>query len=112
MAEEIIVTLELKKPLDKYTAKELRQLAIDQIPQITGASGMSKEELVAQIREIFNLHEEEGGASPYRDQILRMKKEIRVLREEKAKAEDKQKKSRIRRKIHALKKRTRRLATS
>ncbi|MFW6324433.1 MAG: hypothetical protein ACOC0U_05145 [Desulfovibrionales bacterium] len=113
MAEEIIVELELTKPLDKYTAKELRQLAIDQIPQITGASGMSKEELVAEIKRIFNIQDEgEAGKSPYKDQILRIKKEIRVLRDEKSQlpASEKQKRNLIRRKIHALKKRTRRLA--
>ena len=48
MSEEI--KLELKKPLDKMTAKELRQLAIDQIPQITGASGMDREQLLAAIK--------------------------------------------------------------
>jgi hypothetical protein len=112
MAEEIVVTLELKKPLDKMTAKELRQLAMDQIPQITGASGMTKEELVTRIKEIFNIKDEEGGASPYKDQILKMKHEIRTLREEKGQTQDRAKRNRIRRKIHGLKKRTRRLATT
>jgi hypothetical protein len=111
MTEEIIVTLELKKPLDKMTAKELRQLAMDQIPQITGASGMTKEELVTQIKEIFNIKDEEGGVSPYQDQIIKMKREIRDLRQQKLDTQDRQKRDRLRRRIHALKKRTRRLAT-
>jgi hypothetical protein len=111
MTEEIIVTLELKKPLDKMTAKELRLLAIDQIPQITGASGMTKEELVTQIKEIFNIKDEEGGPSPYQDQVLKMKREIRTLREQKSQVSDREKRNRLRRKIHTLKKRTRRLSS-
>ena len=51
MAEEI--NLDLKKPLDKMTAKELRQLAIEKIPQITGASGMDKDQLVKAIKEVL-----------------------------------------------------------
>ena len=38
--------LDLKKPLDKMTAKELRELVLKQIPQVTGASGLGKDELL------------------------------------------------------------------
>jgi len=49
------------------TAKELRELCISQIPQITGASGMDKEALVVAVREAlgFSTDEENKGPSPY-----------------------------------------------
>ena len=59
MSDEI--KLELKKPLDKMTAKELRQLVIEKIPQITGASGMDKETLLASIKEVMGITDEEGS---------------------------------------------------
>lgn len=111
MADEI--KIDLKKPLDKMTAKELKQLVIDQIPQITGASGMDKDTLVVQIKEVLGIKDDaENKVSPYKDQILRMKAEIRTLREKKTAVtpEDRKTRSRLRKKIHALKKRSRRLA--
>ena len=52
--------LDLKKPLDKMTAKELRDLVLKQIPQITGASGLGKEELLVQIKEAGGSGFDEG----------------------------------------------------
>ena len=40
----------LKKPLDKMTVKELREVALD-LPEITGVHGMNKAELLAEIKE-------------------------------------------------------------
>jgi cell division protein FtsX len=110
MAEEI--NLELKKPLDKMTAKELRQLAIEKIPQITGASGMDKDQLVKAIKEVLGMDQGEEGGSQYKTQILNLKNEIKRLREEKTATpkKDRQKRKALRRRIHILKKRTRRLA--
>ena len=110
MSEEL--NLDLKKPLDKMTAKELRQLAMEKIPQITGASGMDKEQLVKAIKEALGIEEAEDGVSPYKAQILSMKNEINKLRGEKSATDkkEKQKRKALRRKIHILKKRTRRLA--
>ncbi len=45
--------LELKKPLEKMTAKELRELSMKQLPQVVGASGMGKEELLAEIKKVL-----------------------------------------------------------
>jgi hypothetical protein len=105
--------LGLKKPLDKMTAKELRELVIDKLPQITGASAKSKEELVKEIKELFGMSDEgEGKTSPYQKQIASLKKEIKGLREEKAKAENNKQRDILRRKINKLKKRTRRLANA
>lgn len=110
MSEEL--NLDLKKPLDKMTAKELRQLAMEKIPQITGASGMDKEQLVKAIKEALGIEGAEDGVSPYKGQILSMKNEINKLRGEKSATDkkEKQKRKALRRKIHILKKRTRRLA--
>lgn len=105
--------LGLKKPLDKMTAKELRQLAMDKLPQITGASSMSKEELVARIKELFGISDDEGKTvSPYKKQISALKKEIKDLRARKAEIDGRKEREYIRRKINKLKKRTRRLAAA
>ncbi len=114
MSEEITLeSLELKKPLEKMTAKELRQLAMDKIPQIVGASGMQKEELLEKIKEVLGITEE-TGVSPYKDQIIEIKKEIRKLRELKLSIPRKNRKERdrIRRKIKKLRRKTRILASS
>ncbi|GAB6037369.1 hypothetical protein JCM15519_19280 [Fundidesulfovibrio butyratiphilus] len=106
MAEEL--TIELKKPLDKMTAKELRDLAMNQIKGFQGASGMDKDELLKAIKEFLGISEEEGAANPYKTQILAMKAQMRDLRTKKA-AEGVSNKERdiLRRKISKLKKRTR-----
>ncbi len=111
MSEEI--KLELKKPLDKMTAKELRQLVIEKIPQITGASGMDKETLLASIKEVMGITDEEGSQDKaYQDQISNLKKKIKELQAQKLDLPKSEKNLRqtLRKKIHTLKKRTRRLS--
>lgn len=113
MSEELTLEkLNLKKPLDKMTAKELRELTIEKIPQITGASGMDKASLLSAIKELLGLEDAEGGVSPYKDQIRSLKKEIKGLRTEKAETDSRKERDIMRRKINRLKKRTRRLARS
>lgn len=114
MAEEISFDdLDLKKPLNKMTAKELRDLVVAKLPMITGVSGMGKDEIVAAIKEAFGMTDEESGkGSPYKAQIGQLKKTIRQLREEKASAETNKDRDILRRKINKLKKRTRRLAAA
>lgn len=106
--------LDLKKPLDKMTAKELRELCLKQIPQITGASGLGKEELLAQIKEVLGIGGEEGEqVSPYKSKILSMKGTMRELRSARVAITGegaRQKREILRRQINKLKKRTRRLA--
>ncbi|HDQ41885.1 MAG TPA: hypothetical protein ENN39_12785 [Desulfonatronum sp.] len=106
----------LKKPLDKMTAKELRELCINKIPQITGASGMDKEALVVAIKEAlgFSTDEESKGTSPYKEQIWALKRQVQTLRQEKKQvpSDQRQLRNRLRRKINHLKKRTRRLASA
>lgn len=113
MSEEMsFESLNLKKPLEKMTAKELRELVIEKIPQITGASGMSKEDLLSAIKEVFGIEDKEGGVSPYKDQIFSIKRQIRDLRATKQAASDSRERDRLRKQISKLKKRTRRLAAS
>ena len=109
MAEEI--TIELKKPLDKMTAKELRDLIINQLPMIQGASGMDKDQLVAAIKEVLGITEEKGSVSPYKAQILSMKAQMKEMRVKKAaEGTSRKEKDIIRRKVNRLKKRSRNLA--
>ena len=115
MSQEILEmsfeSLGLTKPLDKMTAKELRQLVVaKKIPSIVGASGMQKEELVVAIKGVFGIKDEEGGVSPYKDQIFTLKKTIRDMRVEKGSVQARKVRTQIRRKINKLKKRTRLLS--
>ncbi len=112
MAEISIESLGLKKPLEKMTAKELRELAIEKIPQIVGASAMSKEELLQKIKELCGLTEGEKKESPYKAQIRAIKKEIKKLKELKLQTHDKKEREKIRKKIKKLKRLTRKLAAA
>jgi predicted ATPase len=100
-----------EKPLEKMTAKELRELALS-IGGITGVHGMKKPELVEAIKDAKGIVDDEGG-----------KKNARAIREAKAKIKELQaavEKAREggddklvkinRRRISRLKKSTRRLA--
>ena len=106
--------LDLKKPLDKMTAKELRDLVLKQIPQITGASGLGKDEIIAQIKGVLGIGGEEGPQiSPYKGKILSMKgkmRDLRAKRSDVAGDDSRKQKDILRRQINKLKKRTRRLA--
>ena len=106
--------LDLKKPLDKMTAKELRELVLKQIPQVTGASGLGKDELLVQIKEVLGIGGEDGAkVSPYKTKILSMKGKMRELRAKRTAVEGdggRKQKEILRRQINKLKKRTRRLA--
>ena len=113
MAEISLESLNLQKPLEKMTAKELRELAIDKIPQITGASGMDKDELLEEIKELAGISEKDK-VNPYKEQIWSIKKEIKDLQAKKAEipAENKEEREKVRRQLKNLKRRTRRLAES
>lgn len=114
MSEEITLeSLDLKKPLEKMTAKELRQLAMEKIPQIVGASGMDKEELLSKIKQVLGI-EEESTVSPYKEQLAELKKKIKMLREQKLAIPRKNRKQRdkIRRQIKKLRRKTRILASA
>ena len=103
-------SLELKKPLDKMTAKELRELCINKMSSIAGVSGMDKGAIISNIKEFLGIEDQEGAVSPYKDQIRTIKDQIKSLREEKIKIAPRKDRSIVRRKINKLKKRTRAMA--
>jgi hypothetical protein len=100
-----------EKPLEKMTAKELRELAME-IPDITGAHGMNKAELIQEIKEARGI-EDSAGAKKGRRAVREIKKQIRELkakREDALAGEDRKQAQILRRKISRLKKKTRQAA--
>ena len=99
-----------EKPLEKMTAKELRELG-KQIPEITGVHGMNKAELISAIKKARGIEEESQTASDA--SVREIKKKIRSLKADREKAlnnNDKKMADIYRRRITKLKKKTRRAA--
>ncbi len=104
------------KPLDKMTVPELKDVAME-IPEVSGVSAMKKEELLALIKEYWEIEDEDEkgkkrGKKPVAD-IKQLKKKIFDLREEKTgarEANDRDKVDILRRRINRLKKQTRKVA--
>ena len=108
----------LKKPLDKMTAKELREVA-KEIPGVTGVTAMKKEELLDLIKKDRGIEEEKPVKKEKKKKTKRilsvkdLKKNVIHFRAEKEKAreaKDKKKVNIFRRRINRLKKQTRRAA--
>ncbi|MDY6852140.1 MAG: transcription termination factor Rho [Thermodesulfobacteriota bacterium] len=98
-----------EKPLEKMTAKELRELALT-IPEISGVHGMNKAELISTIKESRGIVEEKKQSV---GDVREIKKKIAALKETKSQAQqsgDKKSIEILRRKISRLKKKTRRAA--
>ena len=109
-----------EKPLDKMTVVELREIAKEEIPGITGVTGMKKEELLVAVKEARGIIDEapakskkktagpkkEMNVKEMKQEITRLRAEREALRQEK----DKNKLEIIRRRINRLKKMTRRAA--
>ena len=113
---------EEQKPLDKMTVKDLRELA-KEIPEITGASGMKKDALLAAIKDAKGIVEEAPAAPAPKKKskgrksklvtIQDIKKEISKLQKKKDAADNKKEKDQIqilRKRISRLKKRTRKMS--
>jgi hypothetical protein len=99
-----------EKPLDRMTAKELREIALT-IPEITGVHGMNKTELLANIKEARGIVDEKTKKSDV--SVREIKKKIQALKGLKAEAHESRDKSKaaiLRRRISRLKKKTRRVA--
>ena len=99
-----------EKPLDRMTAKELRETAL-KIPEITGVHGMNKPELLAAIKKERGVVDEKTKKSDV--SVRQIKEKIRALKAQKAEAHDSQDKAKartLRRRISRLKKKTRRAA--
>lgn len=111
-----------EKPLDKMTVVELREVVKAEIPELTGVTGMKKDELLTAIKEARGIKDEvlakkkkktktagpkkEMSVGEMKQEIIRLRAEREVLRQEK----DKKKLAIIRRRINRLKKMTRKAA--
>ena len=107
---------DLKKPLEKMTAKELREVALG-VPGISGVHALKKEELLTAIQKAWGIKvekgakKEKGGKVAVSVAALKAKiHEIKAKRAEAIQKRDKRMARIYRRKINRLKKRTRRAA--
>ena len=99
-----------EKPLEKMTAKELRELAMS-IEGITGAHGMNKEELISQIRKARGIEESAGKKSDTGVREIKQKiRELRVKHASAVESEDARMAGIYRKRMIRLKKKTRRAA--
>jgi len=99
-----------EKPLEKMTAKELREVG-KKIPEITGVHGMNKAELISAINKARGIEEDTRKKSD--SSVREIKKKIRALKakREAALTNNGKKMANIyRRRIARLKKKTRRAA--
>lgn len=99
-----------EKPLEKMTSKELRELAME-IPDIVGAHGMNKAELISVIKQSRGISDEGGARKSGR--VREIKKKIKGLKVKRAKAlenEDERMSQILRKRIIRLKKKSRRAA--
>jgi hypothetical protein len=101
-----------EKPLDRMTAKELREHALT-LGEIVGVHGMNKEELIAAIKEIKGISDE-GAKAAKTVNVRDLKEKINILRQTKidvsAADAGRAKINILRKRIGRLKKRTRKAA--
>lgn len=107
---------ELKKPLEKMTAKELREVALG-IPGISGVHTMKKEELLISLKKDWGIKVEKAPKKEKKGKarvsVAELKSKIRGIKAKRAEAiqrNDKRMAAIYRRMINRLKKRTRRAA--
>ena len=98
---------EKKKPLDKMTAKELRDVA-KEIPDIVGAHGMNKDELLIEIKKAKGIPIEVSKKKSA--SIRELKQKIKELKTKFSETEDGTKAGYIKKRIIRLKKMSRRAA--
>ena len=100
-----------EKPLEKMTAKELRELAGD-IPEITGVHGMNKIELISAIKKVRGI-EDTTTKKDTSSSVREIKKKIKKLKAEREKLlekDDAKMAAIYRKRIIRLKKKSRRAA--
>jgi cell division protein FtsX len=108
---------DLKKPLEKMTVKELKEVALE-IPGVTGVTAMKKEELLDIIKKDRGIEDEKPAQEKKKkstSSVKELKKKIVQfgLDKQKArKAKDRKKVDILRRRINRLKKQTRKVAHS
>ena len=120
MAEEVKNDeQQAEKPLDKMTVVELRETLKNEAPDITGVTGMKKDQLLEALKEVRGIKDKPAAkkktkkktAGPKKEMtVSEMKQEIVRLRTERESIRqegDKKKIEIIRRRINRLKKLTR-----
>ena len=101
-----------EKPLEKMTAKELREMALG-LEGIVGVHSMNKPELIEAIKKVKGIKDEPGRKAVDPAAIRATKKKIKELQAQRAQAleaGDKKRAEILRKKTSRLKKKTRRLA--
>jgi hypothetical protein len=99
-----------EKPLDRMTAKELREMALG-LEGIVGVHAMNKSELVAAIKEAKGIKDEKKRRTSVDVRTIKVKiRELRSQKEALKEAGDKKTMKILRRRINRLKKKTRRKA--
>lgn len=101
------------KPLEKMTAKELREYGLV-LGNIVGVHSMNKEELLTAIKEAIGITDE-SGSKLFAKEIAKVKVEIKSLKAGREKARedgDKKQVEILRKRIGRLKKKTRRLSAA
>ena len=103
--------MEEKKPLEKLTVKELKEMALA-LGGISGVTTMKKEELIKAIKEVKGVPLKAVREKPVESvvDLKRKLRELRAKREELKEKGDRLQALYLRRKISRLKKKTRRLA--
>ena len=101
-----------EKPLDKMTAKEVREVAAE-IPEIIGVHGMNKDVLLTGIKEARGIAVDSPRKKRKSGELRELKKKIKALkvkRQSALESSDKKMATIYRRRISRLKKRTHRAA--
>jgi hypothetical protein len=99
-----------EKPLDRMTAKELREVALG-LEGIVGVHAMNKAELLEAVKKAKGIAEEKKGRTSGDVRSIKRKiKEFRAQKEAVKEAGDKEKVRILRRRLSRLKKKTRRMA--
>ncbi len=99
-----------EKPLDRMTAKELREVALG-IPEIVGVHGMNKFELLSAVKKAKGIVDEVAKESDVSVREIKKKiRELKVLKTEANENKDKAKAKILRRRIGRLKRKTRKAA--
>jgi len=96
-----------EKPLEKMTAKELREIAKD-IDEIQGAHAMNKEELLAAIRKARGIEEPKKKKGASMRELKAQIKELKAKAQQAKEANDLKMYKIYRKKASRLKKKTRR----
>ncbi|MBW1917362.1 MAG: transcription termination factor Rho [Deltaproteobacteria bacterium] len=102
-----------EKPLERMTAKELREYALSLGGEIIGVHGMNKEELLAAIKQVKGI-QDEGKKTARTINVREIKEKVKSLRQAKldaiAAGEPRSKITILRKRVNRLKKLTRKVA--